>query len=101
MERTYDELTLVDVFKKRYSEANNTVGSAARLRLVVCKDHQRRIDKNNLVPEVIENRRAMGRRLRFVCQPQRSVDVSFSSITFQADCDEIELVCIDRGRRIA
>jgi len=32
LERTYDELTLVDVFKKRYSEANNTVGSAARLR---------------------------------------------------------------------
>ena len=37
LERTYDELMLVDVFKKRYSEANNTVGSAARLRLVVCK----------------------------------------------------------------
>ena len=34
----------------------------------------------------------MGRHLRFVCQPQRSGDVSFSSITFQADCDEIELV---------
>jgi hypothetical protein len=60
LERTYDELTLVDVFKKRYSEANNTVGSAARLRLVVCKDHQRRIDKNNLVPEVIEKQAGHG-----------------------------------------
>jgi hypothetical protein len=38
----------------------------------------------------------MGRRLRFVCQLQSSGDVSFSSITFQVDCDEIELLCIDR-----
>ena len=38
-------LTLVDVFKNRYSEANNTVGSAARLRLVVGKSHRRQIDK--------------------------------------------------------
>ena len=54
MERTYDELKFVDVFKKRYSEANNTVGSAARLRLVVCKSHQRQIDKNNFVKKLIE-----------------------------------------------
>jgi hypothetical protein len=37
LQRTYDELRFVDVFKKRNNEANNTVGSAARLRLVVCK----------------------------------------------------------------
>jgi hypothetical protein len=52
--RTYDELKFVDVLKKRYSEANNTLGSVARLRLVVCKDHQRSINKKNLVPKVIE-----------------------------------------------
>jgi hypothetical protein len=54
VERTYDELKFVDVFKKHFSEAKNTVGSAGRLRLVVCKDRQRRIDKNNLVEEIIE-----------------------------------------------
>jgi two-component system sensor kinase FixL len=54
LERTYDHLTFVDVFKKRYSEANNTAGSAARLRLVVCKSHQRQIDQNNFVKKLIE-----------------------------------------------
>ena len=38
----------------------------------------------------------MGRRLRFVCQLQSSGDVRASRITFQADCDETELTCIDR-----
>ena len=71
MERTYDELTLVDVFKKRYSEANNTVGSAARLRLVVCKDHQRSIDKN-LVPEVIEKQAGHGKIFK-VCLPAAEI----------------------------
>ena len=33
----------------------------------------------------------MGRRLRFVCRPQRSGDVSLSSITFQAGCEGIDL----------
>ena len=54
MERTYDELKFVDVFKKHFSEAKNTVRSAARLSLVVSKNHRRRIDKNNLVEEIIE-----------------------------------------------
>ena len=53
MERRYNELRLMDVFKKRFSEVKNTVGSAGRLRLIVSKGHQRRIDKNNLVPQVI------------------------------------------------
>jgi len=53
VERRYNELRLMDVFKKRFSEVKNTVGSAGRLRLVVSKGHQRRIDKNNLVPQVI------------------------------------------------
>jgi PAS domain S-box-containing protein len=54
VERTYDELKFVDVFKKHFSEAKNTVRSAARLSLVVSKSHRRRIDKNNLVEEIIE-----------------------------------------------
>jgi PAS domain S-box-containing protein len=54
VEKTYNELRLIDVFKKRFSEVNNIVGSAGRLRLVVCKNHQRTIDKNNLVPKTIE-----------------------------------------------
>jgi PAS domain-containing protein len=54
VERTYDELGFVDVLRKRFGEVKNTVGSAGRLKLVVCKGHQRQIDKNNLVPKVIE-----------------------------------------------
>ena len=72
MERTYDELTLVDVFKKRYSEAKNAVGATARLRLVVCKDHQRSIDKNNLVPEVIEKQAGHGTTFK-VCLPAAEI----------------------------
>jgi two-component system sensor kinase FixL len=53
LERIYDEPSFIDVFKKRYSEANNTVESA-RLRLVVCKSHRRRIDKNTFVEKIIE-----------------------------------------------
>jgi PAS domain-containing protein len=53
LERIYDEPSFIDVFKKRYSEANNTVESA-RLRLVVCKSHRRRIDKNSFVEKIIE-----------------------------------------------
>ena len=50
MERIYDELKFVDVFKKHFSEAKNSVRSAPRLKFVVfCKSHRRRIDKNNLV----------------------------------------------------
>ncbi len=45
VERTYDELKFVDVFKKHFSEAKNSVGSAARLRLVVCKGHRRGLIK--------------------------------------------------------
>ncbi len=52
MEKTYNELRLVDVFKQRFSEVKNTAGSAGQLKLVVSKDHQR-IDKNNLAPKVI------------------------------------------------
>jgi two-component system sensor kinase FixL len=54
LERIDDELRFGNVFKKRYSEANNTVGSAARLRLVVCKGHRRQINKHNLVEKIIE-----------------------------------------------
>jgi two-component system, LuxR family, sensor kinase FixL len=54
LERIYDELSFLDVFKKRYSEANNTAGSAARLRLVVCKSHRPQIDKKNFVEKIIE-----------------------------------------------
>jgi hypothetical protein len=36
--------------------------------LVVCKDHQRRIDKNNLVPEVIEKQAGHGKIFK-VCLP--------------------------------
>jgi PAS domain S-box-containing protein len=54
LERSYDDLRFLDVFKKRFSEANNTVGSASRLRLVVCKSHRRRIDKRNFVEKIIE-----------------------------------------------
>jgi PAS domain S-box-containing protein len=54
LEKIYDELRFVDIFKKRYSEANNAVESASRLRLVVCKSHPRRIDKRNFVEKIIE-----------------------------------------------
>lgn len=54
MERIYDELGFVDVFKKRYSEANNNVGSAARLSLVVGKSHRGQIDKKTFVDKIIE-----------------------------------------------
>jgi PAS domain S-box-containing protein len=54
LERIYDEPSFIDVFKKRYSGANNTVGSAARLRLVVCKSHGRQNDKKNFVERIIE-----------------------------------------------
>ena len=37
MEKTYNELRFNDVPKKHFSEMKNTVGSAGRLRLVVCK----------------------------------------------------------------
>jgi PAS domain S-box-containing protein len=53
VKKTYNELRLVDVFKQRFSEVKNTVGSAGQLKLVVSKGHQR-MDKNNLVPKVIE-----------------------------------------------
>jgi hypothetical protein len=55
VERTYDERKFVDVFKKRFSEAKNTVRSAGRLRLVVCKSHQQQMDKSNLVEEIIDH----------------------------------------------
>jgi two-component system, LuxR family, sensor kinase FixL len=54
LEKIYDELRFVDVFKKRYSETHNTVGSAAPLRLVVGKSHRRQIDKKNFVERIIE-----------------------------------------------
>jgi hypothetical protein len=70
--RTYDELKFVDVLKKRYSEANNTLGSVARLRLVVCKDHQRSINKKNLVPKVIEKQAGHGTTFK-VCLPAAEI----------------------------
>src|SRR4029434_1901809 len=54
VERTYNELKFVDVFKKHFSEAKNTVRSAARLRMVVYKNHRLQIDKNNLVEQNID-----------------------------------------------
>jgi PAS domain S-box-containing protein len=54
VERTYHELGFVDVFRKRFSEATNAVGRVGGLRLVVCKNHRRPIDKNNLVENIIE-----------------------------------------------
>lgn len=65
MERRYNELRLMDVFKKRFSEVKNTVGSAGRLRLIVSKGHQRRIDKNNLVPQVIGKQPCSRATMRF------------------------------------
>ena len=53
MERNY-EPGFVDVFKKRFSEARNAVGSGARLRLVVCKNRQRHLDSSNVVEKIIE-----------------------------------------------
>ena len=60
MEKTYNELRLIDVFKQRFSEVKNTVGSAGQLKLVISKGHQR-IDKNNLVPKVIEKQALLQR----------------------------------------
>ena len=54
MEKIYDELRFVNVFKKRFSEANNTVGSAARLRLVVGKSHRQQMDKKSFAERIIE-----------------------------------------------
>jgi PAS domain S-box-containing protein len=55
VKRTGDELKFVDVFRKRFSERKNTLGSGGQLRLVVSKGHERRIGKNNLVGEIIKN----------------------------------------------
>ena len=54
MERTYNEVNFVEVFKKRFSEARPNMDSAGRLRLVACKGHRRQINKHNLVEELIE-----------------------------------------------
>ena len=50
---TYDA-DLVGVFKKRFSEARKIAESAGRLRLVVCKNHRRPIEKHNLVDDMIK-----------------------------------------------
>ncbi len=54
MEKTYNELESAGVFKKGFSEANKIVGNAGRLRLVVCKNHRRPIEKTNLVDDIIK-----------------------------------------------
>lgn len=51
---TYDERNLGKVFQKRFSEVRPKIGRAGRLRLVVCKDHLRQLDKHNLVDDIIE-----------------------------------------------
>jgi PAS domain S-box-containing protein len=54
LERIYDETRFINVFNKRYSEANHPAGSSAPLRLVVCKSHPRPIDKKNFVEKITE-----------------------------------------------
>lgn len=60
MERPYDDLRFVDVFKKRFSEGKNASRSAGRLKLVVCKSPEPRIDKRNLA-ETIEKKALLQR----------------------------------------
>lgn len=72
VERPYDELGFVDLLRKRFSEAKNAVGATARLRLVVCKNHRGQIDKNNLVPEVIEKQAGHGTTFK-VCLPAAEI----------------------------
>jgi PAS domain S-box-containing protein len=54
LEKIYDTLRFVNVFKKRFSEANHRVGSAAHLRLVVGNGHRRQIDEKNFAERIIE-----------------------------------------------
>jgi PAS domain S-box-containing protein len=54
--KIYDEFRCADIFKKRYSEANPTAGSNARLKLIVGKSDLRQIDQKNLVASIMEKR---------------------------------------------